>query len=162
MFTIDNPRVDNPSFDFKTEDGLQVGTLVSRRVQDFELNDAGFPMNDISALNGAKSVQEYQMLLQKIQMYQAENPDTSGLTVAQLINTVQPRFAQAPAEICQAAEYIGSRMNAEYMEKVEGIRAAKAAQAVKAAQAAKAAEKYVESPSVTYSTPSTTPVTSNP
>lgn len=155
MFTIDNPRVDNPSFDFKTDDGLQVGTLVSRRVQDFELNDAGFPMNDISALNGAKSVQEYQMLLQKIQMYQAENPDTSGLTVAQLINTVQPRFAQTPAEICQAAEYIGSRMNAEYMEKVEGIRAAKAA------QAAKAAEKSVESTSVTYSTPSTTPVTSN-
>lgn len=151
MFTINNPRVDNPSFDFKTEDGLQVGTLVSRRVQDFELNDAGFPMNDISALNGAKSVQEYQMLLQRIQMYQAENPDTSGLTVAQLINTVQPRFAQTPAEICQAAEYIGARMNAEYLQKVEGIRAAKAA------QAAKLAKDTNSSTAVTYTAPSVTP-----
>lgn len=47
MFTISNPLVNEPDFSFKSDDGLQVGVKVSRKVEEFELNDSGFPMNDI-------------------------------------------------------------------------------------------------------------------
>lgn len=152
MFTISNPLVNEPDFSFKSDDGLQVGVKVSRKVEEFELNDSGFPMNDIAALNGAKSVQEYQILLQKIQMYQAENPDTSSLTVEQLINTVQPRFAQTPAEIVQAAEFIGSRMNEDYQQKVVAIRTAKL-------KAVERQQQQQQTSTVEYSEPSITPAT---
>lgn len=72
---------------------------LSSSPQDFEYNAFGFPLNEISALNGCRSVQEYNALLDKIQEYQANNPDTSKMSIQELIENVAPRSYQTPSEI---------------------------------------------------------------
>ena len=91
--------------------------------EEFQFNAYGFPMNDIAALNGAKSLQEYNMILQRLQQYQADNPDTSNLTPRELLDSVVPRSFQTPAEIERAATWIGERMDEHYRAKVEELRA---------------------------------------
>lgn len=81
--------------------------------QDFQYNAFGFPLNEISALNGCRSVQEYNALLDKIQEYQANNPDTSKMSIQELIENVAPRSYQTPSEIVQAASWLGSRLQSK-------------------------------------------------
>lgn len=86
---------------------------LSSSPQDFEYNAFGFPLNEISALNGCRSVQEYNALLDKIQEYQANNPDTSKMSIQELIENVAPRSYQTPSEIIQAASWLGSRLQSK-------------------------------------------------
>lgn len=112
---------------------------LSSSPQDFEYNAFGFPLNEISALNGCRSVQEYNALLDKIQEYQANNPDTSKMSIQELIENVAPRSYQTPSEIVQAASWLGSRLQSK-IDVAEEKRAEVAAAAAPAVTPTPAAE----------------------
>lgn len=119
-----------------TEDGIPSRKIrVQNATEDFELNAFGFPLNEIAALNGAKSIQEYNAIVSKLNEYVANNPDNSKMSVKDLIATVSPRSFQTPSELDRAAQWIGSH----WQNKVDNIVLAK-----QAAVAKKAAEKQAE------------------
>jgi hypothetical protein len=106
-----------------SKDGVDLQAIKVQGVtEDFQFNAYGFPLNDIAALNGAKSLQEYNMILQRLQTYAADNPDYSNLTTKELIETIVPRSFQTPAELSRAADWIGRRMDDDFNAKVSEIR----------------------------------------
>lgn len=148
MFTKVSILHENPVFRQLGKDGKEIGIVCSTEQPDFLVNANGFVLNDISALTAAQSAQEAELLLKRIQVYQANNPDTSGMSVTDMIRSVSPRSAQCPSEIARAAEYIGQALQ----EKVDAKVSAKVAKAHKAAAEKVAAEK----PAPQYTQPETT------
>lgn len=140
------PWVDSPVL---SEDGVDIQKINVQGVnEDFQYNSFGFPLNDIAALNGAKSLQEYQAIVARLQQYQADNPDTSKLSVKDMIANIMPRSFQTPAEIERAAAYIGEHYQDKWDEKVEAIRAKQFDKAVKDVATPAAPVEY-QSPATT-------------
>ena len=131
-----------------SKDGVDLQAIKVQGVtEDFQYNAFGFPLNDIAALNGAKSLQEYNMILQRLQTYAADNPNYSNLTTKELIDTIVPRSFQTPAELSRAAEWIGRRMDDDFNAKVSELRAKRQAE-IEAA----AAKQIADAPKVEVST----------
>lgn len=91
-------------------DGVRLGAINISTIGngDFEINAYGFFRSDIASLNAATSMQEYQLILSRLQSYQANNPDNSKKSVEQIVRETLPWRAQSPSEIRQVAEYIGN------------------------------------------------------
>lgn len=98
-------------------DGVRLGAINISTIGngDFEINAYGFFRSDIASLNAATSLQEYQLILSRLQSYQANNPDNSKKSVEQIVREILPWRAQSPSEIRQIAEYVGN-MRAEQLE----------------------------------------------
>lgn len=98
-----------------TEDGVKKTSVPvsDSLIPEFELNDYGFPLNDMSALVKAQSLEEYNMLVNRLSSYQANNPDTSKLSQADLIRGIMPRSMQTPFEIERVASAYGSSLQDE-------------------------------------------------
>lgn len=98
-------------------DGVRLGAINISTIGngDFEINSYGFFRSDIASLNAATSMQEYQLILSRLQSYQANNPDNSKKSVEQIVRETLPWRAQSPSEIRQVAEYVGN-MRAEQLE----------------------------------------------
>lgn len=98
-------------------DGVRLGAVNISTIGngDFEINAFGFFRSDIASLNAATSLQEYQLILSRLQSYQAKNPDNSKKSIEQIVRETLPWRAQSPSEIRQVAEYIGN-MRAEQLE----------------------------------------------
>lgn len=98
-------------------DGVRLGAINISTIGngDFEINAYGFFRSDIASLNAATSMQEYQLILSRLQSYQANNPDNSKKSVEQIVRETLPWRAQSPSEIRQVAEYVGN-MRAEQLE----------------------------------------------
>lgn len=149
MFTVNSKIFDlSPNFRKLGVDKKDTDTQVCLSQPDFLMNSHGFILNDISALTAAQNAHEAELLLKRIQLYQANNPDTVNMSVTDLIRTVSPRSAQCPSEIVRAAEYIGAALQ----EKVDSKVAAKVAKAQSKAEKEPAANK----PAPQYSEGSTT------
>ena len=150
MFThkaIITPWVDSPVL---SEDGVDVQKIRVQGVnEDFQFNAFGFPLNDIAALNGAKSLQEYQAIVSRLQQYQADNPDTSKLSVKDMISNIMPRSFQTPAEIERAASYIGEFYQDKWDEKVAAIRAKQTEKVVEKSAPSSSAPVEYEAPATT-------------
>lgn len=84
--------------------------------QDFNINECGFIRNDISKLARAASQSEYDALMRKIGMVDANYNIKDGMTIQQAMDMVKPRYAQSACEIANYAEYISkmSDMNKSY------------------------------------------------
>lgn len=98
-------------------DGVRLGAINISTIGngDFEINAYGFFRSDIASLNAATSMQEYQLILSRLQSYQANNPDNSKKSVEQIVRETLPWRAQSPSEIRQVAEYVGN-LRAEQLE----------------------------------------------
>lgn len=106
MFTIPQESTDLCQFDCLTPDNKSAIPVIECQPKvDFAVNSFGWPLNDISALNGCKSLQEYELISQRLNQYQAQNPDTSKLSTAELIQAVEPHSFQTPSEVMRFAEY---------------------------------------------------------
>lgn len=110
-----------PTEDFQFNICDDSGSVISPRItdndiQDFQTNVCGWILNDISALNGAKSLQEYEVIAARLREYQASNPDTSMMSTAELIQSVAPHSFQTPSEVEQFARVYGSYLQSKYQE----------------------------------------------
>lgn len=103
-----------------TEDGVKktVTPQSDNLVPEFELNDFGFPLNDMAALVRAQSLEEYNMIVQRLQHYEAQNPDNSKKSVADILRGIMPREMQTPFEIYRVATQYGSRLQEEINNRV--------------------------------------------
>lgn len=136
-----------------SDDGVPSRKIrLQNATEDFELNAFGFPLNDIAALNGAKSIQEYNAIVSKLNEYVANNPDNSKMSVKDLIATVSPRSFQTPSELDRAAQWIGSH----WQNKLDTLVSAKHAVAAKKAAEMEAAEAAKQ---VTVTTTTSAPAT---
>lgn len=130
-------------------DGVRLGAINISTIGngDFEINAYGFFRSDIASLNAATSLQEYQLILSRLQSYEANNPDNSKKSVEQIVRETLPWRAQSPSEIRQVAEYVGN-MRADQLE-----------EARQRAEARKAQSAESDSPAPAPAVPSVSPVT---
>ena len=101
------------------DNGISAGALVpidSFDSQDFNLNDAGWVRNDISQLARAQSLQEYNLIMARLQVLKASNSLPEDMTVEQAFKTIRPRFCQSPNEIEQWIEFTQADVDAAIAE----------------------------------------------
>lgn len=132
MFTIPTKENIVKQFDVKDDNGKVVSPILNVRPNvDFTLNAFGWPLSDIAALNGCKSLQEFEVIAARLRDYTANNPDTSKMSIAEMIAQIQPQSFQTPSEVAQFARYYGSHLQS----KVDAAAAEKAAKDAAAAAA---------------------------
>lgn len=134
MFSQNTKYTEVPQFDISDDSGKVISPRVTdNELQDFQTNLCGWIMNDISALNGAKSLQEYEAIAARLREYEASNPDTSKMSTAELIQSIAPSSFQTPSEVEQFARVYGSYLQSKYQDvydkKVAQIEAKRAEQA---------------------------------
>lgn len=84
--------------------------------QDFNLNEAGWVRNDISQLARAQSLQEYNLIMSRLQVLQNSKSLPENMTVEQAFKTIKPRFCQSPNEIEQWIEFTQADVDAAIAE----------------------------------------------
>lgn len=84
--------------------------------QDFNLNEAGWVRNDISQLARAQSLQEYNLIMSRLQILKDSNSLPEDMTVEQAFKTIKPRFCQSPNEIEQWIEFTQADVDAAISE----------------------------------------------
>lgn len=115
-----------------TADGVPVlACVVESAGNGYEINAAGFHRSDIARLNAAQSLQEYQLLLTRLQAYQANNPDNSKISTEKLIRGIMPWRAQTPSEVSDMADRLGRDLQADLDEQVRDLEEKQAVEAAK-------------------------------
>ena len=84
--------------------------------QEFNLNEAGWVRNDISQLSRAQSLQEYNLIMSRLQVLQQSNSLPENMTIEQAFKTIKPRFCQSPNEIEQWIEFTQADVDAAIAE----------------------------------------------
>ena len=92
------------------------GTLIDNfDSQDFNLNDAGWVRNDISALARAQSKAEFDMIMSRLQVL----PDKPGIgddvSIEDAFKQIRPRWCQSPNEL----ELWAQMTNGDVMDKLD-------------------------------------------
>lgn len=87
--------------------------------QDFNLNEAGWVRNDISQLARAQSLQEYNLIMSRLQVLQDSKSLPENMTVEQAFKTIKPRFCQSPNEIEQWIEFTQADVDAAIAEVIQ-------------------------------------------
>lgn len=92
------------------------GTLIDNYdSQDFNLNDAGWIRNDISALARAQSKAEFDMIMSRLQVL----PDKPGIgddvSIEDAFKQIRPRWCQSPNEL----ELWAQMTNGDAMDKLD-------------------------------------------
>lgn len=77
-------------------------------VKEFNLNDAGWPRNDISQLARAQSQSEYDSILRRLVELKNTQTLPSNMKVKDAINLIKPRYVQSPNEINDFVNSLGS------------------------------------------------------
>lgn len=77
-------------------------------VKAFNLNDAGWPRNDISQLARAQSQSEYDSILRRLVELKNTQTLPSDMKVKDAINLIKPRYVQSPNEIDDFLNSLGS------------------------------------------------------
>lgn len=74
--------------------------------KEFNLNDAGWPRNDISQLARAQSKSEFDSIMARLSVRDGGKSNIAdGMTDEQIYDTVRSRYAQSPLELEMFAEY---------------------------------------------------------
>lgn len=84
--------------------------------QDFNLNEAGWVRNDISQIARAQSLQEYNLIMSRLQVIYESKSLPEGMTVEQALKTIRPRFCQSPNELQQWIEFTQADVDASIAE----------------------------------------------
>lgn len=84
--------------------------------QEFNLNDAGWVRNDISQIARAQSLQEYNLIMSRLQVLDESKSLPDNMTVEQAIKSIKPRFCQSPNEIEQWIEFTQADVDASIAE----------------------------------------------
>lgn len=87
--------------------------------QEFNLNDAGWVRNDISQLARAQSLQEYNLIMSRLQVLNESKSLPENMTVEQAFKTIKPRFCQSPNEIEQWIEFTQADVDAAIAEVIQ-------------------------------------------
>lgn len=103
-------------------------------VQDFNLNDCGFPLNDIDKFERAQNASVREMLLKR--MAKVSNAKFDNRPTEEILATVTPNGCQSPAEVAR----FQSRLAQHYKDKLDARAASKAESARLAAVKAAADE----------------------
>lgn len=101
------------------DDTPSVGALVpidSFDSQEFNYNEAGWVRNDISQLARAQSLQEYNLIMARLQVLSNNKSLPENMTVEQAFKTIRPRFCQSPNEIEQWIEFTQADVDAAIAE----------------------------------------------
>lgn len=94
-------KSDNP--DFLKSVSIVIDQYDSK---EFNLNDAGWPRNDISQLARAQSKSEYDSIMARLAVRDSGKSNiVAGMTDEQIYDSVRPRYAQSPLELAMFAEY---------------------------------------------------------
>lgn len=67
--------------------------------KDFNRNDAGWIRNDLALLARAQSLQEYELIMSRLQEVRSQSNLPDGISDQQAFDMVVPRFAQSPLEL---------------------------------------------------------------
>ena len=152
MFTVPTEEHDVKQFDVFDENKKVISPKLSVLPNvDFTLNAFGWPLTDIAALNGCKSLQEFEVIAARLREYTATNPDTSKLSVAEIIEQIQPQSFQTPSEVAQFARYYGRHLQ-EKVDSAVAEKLAKSAQVVHDVNASEAAKSVSPSQGVKVNT----------
>lgn len=73
--------------------------------QDFNRGFNGFPANDLTLLERAQSLAECQLIAQRLQEFKVNNPNTDGMSDADILKTIKPRLYQSPSEVNRWLDY---------------------------------------------------------
>lgn len=94
MFRFSNTRT--PVLEGNTDCLLVVDDFDSK---DFNLNDCGWPRNDISQLARATSQSQYDSIAKRLVEMASEGNIKPGTSMEDAISMIKPRYAQSPNEI---------------------------------------------------------------
>lgn len=79
--------------------------------KEFNLNDAGWPRNDIAQLARAQSKSEFDAIMSRLAVRDSGKSNfPDGMTDDQIYDTVRSRYAQSPLELEMFCEYSNGSM----------------------------------------------------
>lgn len=89
-------------------------------VEDFALNDCGFPVNTIGMLSRCETLAQYNMIAQRLSKTNVANPDLSKLSLDDQFALGRPRSCQLPHEVDAYAQTIAKidmrRLKEQYLK----------------------------------------------
>ena len=93
--------------------------------KEFNRNDAGWIRNDLSLLARAQSLQEYELIMSRLQEVRSQSNLPTGVTDQQAFDMVIPRFAQSPLEleryVQMSNDSVVERVNKAYERSVKDV-----------------------------------------
>ena len=94
-----------------------VGIVIDQfDAQPFNLNDAGWPRNDISQMARAQSKAEFDAIMQRLSVCDSLPSNIpKGMSDAQVYDTCRPRYSQSPLELEQFIEFSNGSVT-KYLE----------------------------------------------
>lgn len=87
--------------------------------QSFNLGANGLPACDITLLARSTSMNDYAVILQRLQENKVKNPDNKGKTDAQIIGEMMPSWVQTPSEIDRFVDWYNSTHPVEFSKAVQ-------------------------------------------
>lgn len=92
------------------------GTLIDNfDSQDFNLNDAGWVRNDISALSRSQSKSEFDAIMARLRIQPDKPGIGDGVSLEDAFKQIRPRWCQSPNEL----ELWAQMTNGDVMEKLD-------------------------------------------
>lgn len=112
--------------------------------QSFNINDFGYTRNDISQLARAQSVQEYDMIMKRLQVLKSNGDIPKDVTPQEAISRVRSRYLQSPNELLGFAESLArgdmQKLDDAYRKAMENVKVDKESVEAPAAPADSATE----------------------
>lgn len=103
MFRSSNLKFDSSVFDYRDKEKTPLPEYLvcidQFSGQDFNLNDAGWIRNDLSAAVRAQSLTEYQAIVNRLVEIKQQGGIPDDMPLDQAISQIKPRWAQSPNEL---------------------------------------------------------------
>lgn len=94
----------------KVFDHKQVCAVEQFRSQDFNINDFGWPQNDLSALVAATSMKQAEAILRRLVDVGNDSKNLpDGITIRDAYDLIRPRYAQSESEVLAFADAVASK-----------------------------------------------------
>lgn len=94
--------------------------------ESFNINDFGYTRNDISQLARAQSVQEYDMIMKRLQVLKSNGDVPKDMNPQQAISRVRSRYLQSPNELLSYAENLANgdlqKLHDSYCEALKDVK----------------------------------------
>ena len=94
--------------------------------ESFNINDFGYTRNDISQLARAQSVQEYDLIMKRLQVLTSKGDVPKDVKPQEAISRVRSRYLQSPNELLSYAECLANgdleRLHDSYKEALKDVK----------------------------------------
>lgn len=101
-------EVVNPLFGFIVPDSKDFVDVDNFMSKEFFENECGWTRNDLSALAAAQTKQQYDAIVERLQINQPKFDMKDGETIKDRLSRQMSRYCQSPNEIQQYAEMVAS------------------------------------------------------